>query len=74
MDMRPNRWLWFGGIGAAVTALCCVTPILVIALAGVGAASLAVYLDAVLFPLLAFFLAVLAVGLWQYRRQRGGAA
>ena len=69
MPASPNKWLWIGAAGAALTALCCFTPILVIALAGLGAASLAVYLDAVLLPLLGFFLVLVALGLWQLRRR-----
>jgi mercuric ion transport protein len=69
MRLEPNKCLWIGGVGAVVTALCCFTPILVIALAAIGAASLVAYLDAVLFPLLAFFLFVAGYG-WLCARKR----
>jgi mercuric ion transport protein len=72
MSPRPSnarRLLVTGLAGTALTALCCFTPVLVILLGAVGAASLAVYLDAVLFPLLGFFLLLSLVGAWRYFRK-----
>lgn len=64
-----NKLVVFGGIGTFITALCCVTPILVIGVAAVGAASLAAYLDYILFPLLGFFIFVTIYGVVRARRQ-----
>ncbi len=72
--MAPNRstsrrLMLTGLVGAGLTALCCFTPVLVILLGAVGAASLAIYLDAVLFPLLGFFVLLTLVGLWRLFRK-----
>ena len=65
--------LWIGGSGATVTAVCCITPVLTIALAGLGVGWLAAYLDWVLLPLLVFSLAVAAAGLWRLRERWRGS-
>jgi mercuric ion transport protein len=57
--------------GSAIAALCCFTPILVIALGAVGLAALVGWLDLVLLPALAFFLGLTAYALW--RRHRAAA-
>ena len=69
--MKNGRFK-IGLIGTGVTALCCFTPILVIAFSGMGAGALIAYLDMVLFPLLGFFLILTAYG--AYRWKRGGKA
>ncbi len=58
-----KRWVWIGGIGAAVAALCCATPILVVLLSTLGLAALTGYLDYVLLPALFIFLGIFAYGL-----------
>lgn len=58
-----KRWVWIGGIGAAVAALCCFTPILVVLLSVLGLAALTGYLDYVLLPVLVVSLGILAYGL-----------
>jgi len=55
-------------VGSAIVALCCVTPILVIALGALGFAAIVGWLDLVLFPMLAVFLGLTGYAL--YRRQR----
>ena len=65
--MNQNKLLRIGVAGTVVAALCCFTPILVILLGTIGLASLVGYLDYVLFPALAFFLALTIYALW--RRQ-----
>ncbi len=65
--MNQNNLLRIGVAGTVVAALCCFTPILVILLGTIGLASLVGYLDYVLFPALAFFLALTIYALW--RRQ-----
>lgn len=54
--MNMNRFMAFGLAGAAVTALCCFTPILVGLLGLVGLGAVTGYLDSVLLPALAGFL------------------
>lgn len=58
-----KRWVWIGGIGAVVAALCCFTPILVVLLGAVGLAALTGYLDYVLLPVLLVSLGMLVYGL-----------
>ena len=69
MKPNPNRMMWAGGLGAGFTALCCFTPIAVIALGAAGAGAAVAWLDLVLFPALFFFAAVF-VGAWIWRRRR----
>jgi mercuric ion transport protein len=57
-----------GLIGSAVTALCCFTPVLVFTLGAVGLASILAWLDYVLLPMLAVFLAITGYALWQRRK------
>ena len=58
-----TRWVWIGGIGAAVAALCCATPILVVLLGAVGLAAVTGYLDYVLLPVLLVSFGMLVYGL-----------
>lgn len=67
-----NGQFKIGLIGTGITALCCVTPILVIAFSAAGLSAVIAYLDMVLFPLLGFFLILTAYG--AYRWKRGGKA
>ena len=67
--MQGNKFCWYGGIGAVITALCCFTPLLVIGLTLGGAAAIIGYLDYILLPLLAFFVGLTGYGL--YRAQPG---
>jgi mercuric ion transport protein len=60
-----------GAAGAVIAAVCCATPILVIALGAVGLSALTGYLDYVLLPALGLCLGLLAYGLY---RQRQSAA
>lgn len=62
----------FGIIGAAVSALCCFTPLLPWVLGALGLNGLLayVYRDAVLFPLLAAFLVLTGVAIWRQRRSK----
>ena len=64
---RPThgRLLTFGVIGAMITALCCFTPVLVILLGAVGLAAVVGWLDVVLLPALAIFLALTVYALWK---------
>ena len=66
--MRDAAVLRTGIIGSVIAALCCFTPILVVLLGAVGLSALVGWLDVVLLPALALFLAITAYALW--RRQR----
>jgi mercuric ion transport protein len=65
--MNDKTLLRTGIAGSVVVALCCVTPILVIALGVIGLSAAVGWLDFVLFPLLAVFL-----GLTGYALHRRG--
>jgi mercuric ion transport protein len=54
-----------------IAAICCATPVLVIALGAVGLSTWLGWVDYVLLPALAIFLGATAYGLW--RRQRAAA-
>ena len=69
--MKDTTVVKTGIIGSVVAAICCATPILVITLGAVGLSAWLAWLDYVLFPALALFLAIAAYGLW--RRQRAAA-
>lgn len=70
--MSDRRLLRTGIVGSVIAALCCFTPVLVVLLGVVGLSALSGYLDYVLFPALAFFLALTAFAWW--RQQRGKLA
>jgi len=57
-----------GIIATIITALCCFTPILVVLLSTVGLSALTGYLDVVLLPALAFFIALTGYALYRQRR------
>ncbi|MDX1710711.1 MAG: mercury resistance system transport protein MerF [Rhodovibrionaceae bacterium] len=69
LKSRKDRLLKTGLIGAGVTAVCCFTPVLVIALGAVGVASAAAWLDYLLLPMLVVFLGITGYALWL--KQRG---
>ncbi|MCZ6628878.1 MAG: mercury resistance system transport protein MerF [SAR324 cluster bacterium] len=62
----------FGAWGTVIAALYCFTLILMVALPAIGVGMLVAYLDWVLFPALAAFLALLGYGL--YRMNYNGKA
>ena len=66
--MKDRNLLRTGIIGSVVTALCCVTPVLVIALGALGLSAAVGGLDFVLFPLLAVFLGLTGYALYRHRR------
>ena len=69
--MKTDNPLRTGIIGTAIVALCCFTPVLVILFGAVGLAALVGYLDYVLFPALAFFIALTIYALWRRQQTRG---
>jgi mercuric ion transport protein len=60
-----NKCLKVGTWGVVVTAICCLTPILVLGLGIVGLGMLTPYLDYLLLPALGLFIVLAIVGLWQ---------
>jgi mercuric ion transport protein len=69
--MDDRKLLRTGIWGSVIVAICCFTPVLVIALGFVGLSAWLGWIDYVLFPLLAAFLGLTAYALW--RRQRAAA-
>ena len=67
--MKDKTLLRVGGIGSAIVALCCVTPVLVLLLGALGLSAWVAGLDYVLFPLLALFLAITVVAILRLRRR-----
>jgi mercuric ion transport protein len=68
--MQDRALLKFGLTGTIVTAICCFTPTLAWLLALSGLASWLAWLDYVLLPLFAGFLAVTAYAVVRARRRR----
>lgn len=67
--MNRNRLLAFGLGGAALTALCCFTPILAGSLGLIGLGAVTGYLDYVLLPALAGFIGLALYGLLRRSRE-----
>ncbi len=53
--MKDQTYLRVGIVGTVIAAICCFTPILIILLGTLGLSALAIYLDAVLLPVLGVF-------------------
>ena len=66
--MTDEKLLKVGIIGAIGAGLCCVTPILVILVTTVGLSAIIGWLDIVLFPALAVFIAITGYALWKRRQ------
>jgi mercuric ion transport protein len=66
--MNDRTLIRTGTIGAIIAAVCCATPVLVIALGAVGLSALTGYLDYVLLPALA--LCIVLIGYGFYRRRQ----
>ena len=69
--MNDKALLRTGIVGSVVAAICCFTPALVVVVTAVGLSAVVVYLDYVLFPALAVFLAITGYAL--YLRSRRSA-
>ncbi len=73
--MDDRKLLGVGLVGALVAARCCFTPVLVVLLTAVGLSALVGWLDYVLLPALAIFVALAVYALFRHRRantQSGG--
>lgn len=66
-----KRLLVIGGIGSALTALCCFTPILTILLTAIGLGAALGCLDYVLLPALAIFVWMTGVALLRKLNRNG---
>jgi mercuric ion transport protein len=64
----PRKCLKVGTWGAVITAICCLTPTLIVGLGIVGLGMLTPYLDYVLLPAFGVFLVLAVFGLWQGKR------
>jgi len=69
--MKDNSLLKIGATGTVIVGLCCVTPILVILVVGVGLSSIVGYLDYVLLPALAVFVGITVYALYRRSRRTG---
>lgn len=69
---KTNRLLGVGIVGTLIAALCCFTPVLVVLLGAVGLSAMVGWLDYVLLPALALFVALTVYALWR-RSDRTGA-
>lgn len=65
-----NKLLKTGAIGTLITLICCFTPLLVWILSAIGLAALVGYLDYVLLPLLAIFIAIVVLSGFLHYRNR----
>jgi mercuric ion transport protein len=70
--MNNGTLIWTGAVGAVIVAVCCATPVLVIALGAVGLAASAAYLDYVLLPALAVCIGLFGFGLYLRRQAAVG--
>ncbi|HMQ93455.1 MAG TPA: mercury resistance system transport protein MerF [Amaricoccus sp.] len=67
-EHTDSKLIATGIVGTVIAALCCFTPVLVVLLGAVGLSAWLGWLDYVLLPALAFFVALTVYAVW--RRQR----
>ena len=67
-EQSDRKLIATGIVGTVIAALCCFTPVLVVLLGAVGLSAWLGWLDYVLLPALAFFVALTVYAVW--RRQR----
>ena len=73
--MKNSKLLPVGLTGALLVAVCCFTPALVLLLGALGlSAFVGWWLDLILFPALAIFMAIAAYGFYLRRRASLGVA
>jgi mercuric ion transport protein len=68
--MKDVTMLKTGIAGSVIAAICCFTPVLVLGLGAVGLSAWLGWIDYVLLPALAMFLAITGYGLYLRRRKR----
>jgi mercuric ion transport protein len=67
-EQTDRKLIATGIVGTVIAALCCFTPVLVVLFGAVGLSAWLGWLDYVLLPALAFFVALTVYAVW--RRQR----
>jgi mercuric ion transport protein len=72
--MKDRKLLRTGVVGSVIAALCCFTPILVLALGVVGLSAAVGWLDYVLFPALALFMGITVYALIRMQRRKAAKA
>jgi len=70
--MKGRTLLTTGLVGSALAGICCFTPILALLLGALGLTAVLAWLDVVLLPTFAMFLAVVGYALWKMKRERSG--
>ena len=73
MPVEDRTLVRTGLIGAVVAAICCATPLLVLALGALGVGGAALWLDWLLIPALFGFVALAGLGLYRQRRATTGS-
>lgn len=68
--MENSKLLKTGVIGTCVAAVCCFTPALVVLVSAVGLSAIIGWLDFVLFPALALFMALTGYALYRRSQER----
>lgn len=68
---HPNTLMKIGLTGSVLAVVCCVTPVLVVLLGVVGLSALVGYLDYVLLPALAGFIALTIYAVHKKRKAGG---
>ena len=68
--MDRHSLLRTGIIGSAVTAICCFTAVLVLLFTALGVSAALGWIDWILLPALAIFLAMTAYAIWLRRRSQ----
>ena len=69
-EMNEEKLLKTGIIGSVIIAICCFTPALVILFGILGLSAIVGWLDYVLLPGLAVFLAITGYALWKLGTKR----
>jgi mercuric ion transport protein len=64
-DMNDRKLFSVGAGGTAITLICCFTPLLVVTLGLAGLSAVVGWLDFVLLPMLAVFVALTAFAGWK---------
>ncbi len=72
--MTNKKLLCTGATGTVIAAICCFTPVLVVLFGAVGLTAWLGWIDYVLFPALAVFIAITVYALTMGRRKPKAAA
>jgi len=73
--MQDRKLMKIGGIGTAIAAVCCFTPLLAVISGALGLTAWLAKADYVLYPTLVLFTGITAYGYYRHRRAEScGAA